>query len=145
MTEAVLLDSGTLSELSRGHGRVTAAARKYLAAHGRLTISAVTIFERLRGYQLAIRAGKPFEEHERSFRALAATCRVLAIDSDVADQAANLWAQLSARKRQALGDILIAATASAYDLPLATRNRRDFGPMSKLAGVRLRLVDWTKV
>ena len=38
----VLLDSDTLSELSRGHAKVTARARAYLEEHGRLTISAVT-------------------------------------------------------------------------------------------------------
>lgn len=140
----VLIDSDTLSELSRGHAKVTDAARGYLAIHGRLTISAVTVFERLRGYRAAIHAGKPFEEHEKGFRALVATCRVLPVDVDVADHAANFSAQLGARKRKALGDILIAATASAYDLPLVTRNRKDFIPMTRLHGSRLRLADWTR-
>lgn len=144
MTDVVLLDSDTLSELSRGNARVTDHAKQYLDAHGCLTISAVTVFERLRGYRAAIAAGRPFEEYERAFRRLIATCRVVPLDADAADHAANVWAQLGARKRKALGDILIAGTASAHDLVLATRNRRDFGAMAKLSGIRLRLTDWTK-
>jgi len=54
-----LLDSDTLSELSRGHPKVTARARAYLEEHGRLMISAVSVFERLRGYRAAILLGKP--------------------------------------------------------------------------------------
>ena len=45
---------------------------------------------------------------------------------------------------RALGDILIGATASAFDLPLAIRNRRDFLPMTTIDGVWLTLVDWTR-
>src|SRR6266700_832635 len=55
----VLLDSDTLSDLSRGHPIVTARATEYLERHGRLTVSAVSIFERLRGYRAALRLGKP--------------------------------------------------------------------------------------
>ncbi len=38
-----LLDSDTLSELSRGHAKVTARARAYLEEHGRLTLSSSTV------------------------------------------------------------------------------------------------------
>ncbi len=145
MIEPVLIDSDTLSELSRGHARVVEAARAYLVAQGRLTLSAVTVFERMRGYRAAIRAGKPFEEHEQSFRALVAVSRVLPVDVGVAERAATLWAGLSARKRQALGDILIASTASVHGFPLVTRNVRYFAPMAKLlAPGALRLLDWTR-
>lgn len=140
----VLLDSDTLSELSRGNAKVTARARVYLEEHGRLTISAVSIFERLRGYRAAILLGKPFDVHLRQFEMFAAACLVLPIDSRVADRAATIWAKLGARKRQALGDILIAATASAAGLPLVTRNRRDFEQMAALDGVDVELFDWTK-
>ena len=56
--EPAVFDTGTLSELSRGnpHGRAQALA--YLNDFGRLTITAVTVFERLRGY----RVGHPGRE-----------------------------------------------------------------------------------
>jgi toxin FitB len=139
-----VLDSDTLSELSRGHPAISARAEAYLHVHGSLTITAISVFERLRGYRMALRAGKPFEEQLRKFEAFVATCRVLPADEAVAAQAATIWAALSRRQRKALGDILIAATASAHGLPLATRNRRDFEPMTKIAGVRLVLVDWAR-
>lgn len=141
--EPLLIDTDTLSELSRGRPRVVEAARRYLERHGRLTISAVSVFERLRGYRSAILAGKPLAEHERAFRAFAASCRVLALDAVTADEAATIWAAMPSKRRRALGDILIAATACAHGMPLVTRNRRDFEPMTKIAGVRLRLLDWT--
>lgn len=140
----VLLDSDTLSELSRGHPKVTARAQTYLEEHGRLTVSAVSIFERLRGYRAAILRGKPFEEHLHQFEMFAAACLVLPVDSLVASHAATIWAGLGAQKRQAIGDILIAATASAVGLPLVTRNRRDFDAMVTLDGINVELLDWTK-
>ena len=88
--------------------------------------------------------GKPFEGHQRKFQALVTTCRVLPVDETVAEHAATIWAGLSGKGRRALGDILIAATASARGLPLVTRNRRDFVPMARIEGVRLSLVDWTR-
>jgi len=138
-----ILDSDTLSELSRGNPAVTARARAYLQEHGRLTITAITVFERLRGYRVALRAGKVFDEQLRQFQAFVTTCRVLPVDEFVAAHAAIIWAALGARGRKALGDIFIGATASAHAMPLVTRNRRDFEPMTRIAGVRLTLVDWT--
>jgi hypothetical protein len=44
--EPVVLDTDTLSELSRGNAVVRARAAAYLAEFGRLTITAITVFER---------------------------------------------------------------------------------------------------
>jgi predicted nucleic acid-binding protein len=140
--QPALIDSDTLSEISRGHVRVSARAKQYLERHGRFTISAVSVFERLRGYQSALRAGKPFELQLQQFRAFVACSRVLAVDAAVADWAARIWAGLPARARAALGDILIAATAINHVLPLITRNRRDFERITALEGIQLELVDW---
>lgn len=139
----VLVGSDTLSELSRGRASVVARAREYLREHGRLTLSAVTVFERLRGYRAALRNGRPFEPQLRQFEGLVAVSIVLPIDTSVADIASRIWASLPARRRAALGDILICATAFANGLPLVTRNRRDFEPMARAIGAELTLVDWT--
>jgi predicted nucleic acid-binding protein len=143
MSDVCLVDSDTLSELSRGHPRVTANVRAYLERQGRLTLSAITIFERLRGYRAALVKGKPFERQLEAFEALAAACRVLPVDEIVADRAATYWACLGVRARRALGDILIAATASVNGLSLVTRNRRDFEPLVKL-DPSLQLRDWAR-
>ena len=80
--EPVVLDTDTLSELSRGNILVKARAVSCLAEFGRLTITAVTVFERLRGYRAAIRAGKPFKRQLQAFEALVANCVVLAAEAE---------------------------------------------------------------
>ena len=108
-----------------------------------LTITAVTVFERLRGYRAAIRAGKPFERQLQAFEALVANCVVLPFDQEAAAVAADIWSASSRSGRRQLGDILIASVAVSRKIPLATRNRRDFQHLTRASGVNLRLVDWT--
>jgi len=143
-TGPVLLDTDTLSEISRGNPIVNARARAYLLEFGRFTISAITVFERLRGYRSAIAAGKPFQRQLLSFEALVQACVVLPVDDMAADLAATMWAGSTRKARQSLGDLLIAAIAVARQLPLVTRNRRDFEAFGKVSGARLSLLDWTK-
>ena len=98
--EPVVLDTDTLSELSRGNSVVQAQAAVYLGEFGRLTITAVTVFERLRGYRAAIRAGKPFERQLQAFDALVANCVVLPFDVDAAAVAADIWSASTRRQRK---------------------------------------------
>src|SRR6266849_5264296 len=142
--ESVVLDTDTLSELSRGNPVVKEQALAYLAGLGRLTITSVTVFERLRGYRVAIRDGKPFEWQLHAFEALVANCIVLPFDQEAASIAADIWSGVARSQRQQLGDILIAAIAVSRHLPLVTRNKPDFEQLSKASGVDLRLVDWSR-
>lgn len=141
--EPAVLDTDTLSELSRGNSQVRARALEYLADFGRLTITAVTVFERLRGYAQAIREGKPFERQMQAFEALVANCIVLPFDQEAARVAADIWSAVARRDRQQLGDLLIASIAVSRQLPLVTRNKRDFERLSKASGIDLRLFDWS--
>jgi predicted nucleic acid-binding protein len=141
--EPAVLDTDTLSELSRGNPHVSERAMAYLTEFGRLTITAVTVFERMRGYRVAIRDGKPFERQMHAFEALAANCVVLPFDQEAANVAAGIWSAVPRRDRQQLGDILIASIAASRQLPLVTRNKRDFERLSKVSGVDLRLLDWS--
>jgi predicted nucleic acid-binding protein len=140
----VLLDTDTLSELSRGNPAVIGRARAYLIEFGRLTISAITVFERLRGYRQAIRAGKPYQRQMLAFESFAQTCVVLPFDDAAADIASTIWSTCSRAQRQKLGDILIAAIAATRQIPLVTRNKKDFETLARLSGVDLHLLDWTK-
>jgi predicted nucleic acid-binding protein len=140
----VLIDSDVLSDLARGHPGVTASARAYLLSHGRLTISAVTVFERLRGYRLALRRGKPFQGQLRQFEALTASSVVLPFDVSAAEVAAVIWAALPTKRDALLGDILIAATAVAHHLSLVTANRVDFEVIAKATPLPLTIVDWRR-
>jgi predicted nucleic acid-binding protein len=143
--EPAVLDTDTLSELSRGNRHVGERALAYLADFGRLTITAVTVFERLRGYRVAIRDGMPFERQMQTFEALVANCIVLPFDQEAARVAADIWSAAARRHRQHLGDILIASIAVSRQLPLVTRNKRDFERLSKTSGIELRLFDWSGV
>jgi predicted nucleic acid-binding protein len=141
--EPAVLDTDTLSELSRGNPDVTERALAYLTDFGRLTITAVTVFERMRGYRVAIRDGKPFERQMQAFEALAANCIVLPFDQEAAHVAAKIWSAVARRDRQQLGDILIASIAVSRQLPLVTRNKQDFERLSKASAVDLRILDWS--
>lgn len=140
----VVLDTDTLSELSRGNARVRERTLSYLRRFGRLTIAAITVFERLRGYLAAIRDGKPFESQLAAFEGLVVNCVVLPFDHEAASVAARLWAGAARRDRRQLGDILIAATAISRGLPLVTRNRSDFERLARDSGVKMRLLDWSR-
>lgn len=142
--EPAVLDTDTLSELSRGNPVVRQRAQAYLAGFGRLTITAVTVFERLRGYRAALRDGKPYERQLLAFEALVANCIVLRFDQAAASLAAEIWSAAARSQRRQLGDILIAAIAVSRQLSLVTRNRRDFEQLAKASGVDLRLVDWSR-
>lgn len=143
MNEPAVLDTDTLSELSRGNPHVNSRAIEYLADFGRLTITAVTVFERLRGYRVAIRDRKPLERQMLAFEAFVANCVVLPFDDEAARVAADIWSAVARRYRQQLGDILIASVAMSRQLPLVTRNKRDFERLSKASGIDLRLLDWS--
>jgi predicted nucleic acid-binding protein len=121
----------------------TGRARAYLTEFGRFTISAVTVFERLRGYKQALRAGKPFHRQLQAFEALVQSCIVLPFDEDAADLAATIWSSCSRRQRQHMGDILIAAIAAARRIVLATRNTKDFKALRDASGIELDFTDWT--
>ncbi len=141
--EPVLLDTDTLSELSRGNARVCEQALAYLSRFGRLTITSITVFERLRGYRLAIRNGRPYQRQMQAFQTLVASSDVLPFDESAAGVAGEIWSRVSANRSCQLGDILIAAIAMSRQLPLVTRNRRDFEELGLSSGAPLRLLDWS--
>src|SRR4029077_20888736 len=116
----------------------------YLRRFGRLTLSSITVCERLRGYRLAIREGKTFHAQRRAFDARRAACVVLPFDADAATIAAHIWSSVARKHRREIGDILIAAVAASRQLPLVTRNYSDFEHLSKHSGVALLLLDWTR-
>jgi predicted nucleic acid-binding protein len=143
-TGPAILDTDTLSELGRGNHQVRERAVAYLKSFGCLTTTAVTVFERLRGYRLAIRQGKPFEPHLKAFELLVSTCVVLPFDGEAAGVAARIWSSVGQSGRRELGDVLIAAIAISRRLPLITRNRKDFEHLSRESGMELSLLDWTR-
>lgn len=118
---SVLVDTNVLSELARP--RPDAGVVTWLGEFDSLAISVITIDEILFGL-----ANKPNARVQGWFDGFIATyCRVLDVTEAIARHAGILRGQLARRGRvRTQGDILIAATAAAHGLTVATRNEQDF-------------------
>jgi predicted nucleic acid-binding protein len=119
-----LLDTNVVSELRKAkpHGAVLAWIRQQDDAH--LFLSAVTLGEIQAGIELTREqdAAKA-AEIEGWLELLAGAYNVLPMDAG----AFRRWARLMHRKSSALyEDAMIAATAQAHGLTVATRNVADF-------------------
>lgn len=119
-----LLDTNVVSELRRAkpHGAVVAWIEA--APAEALFLSAVTLAEIQRGIELA-RETDPAKasEIEHWLDAVAATWAILPLTGPICRR----WARLQHRKpREAIEDLLIAATALEQDLVVVTRNVKDY-------------------
>lgn len=133
MDEA-LIDSDILSEIIKGQNqRVAAATRRYLSQYPRLGFSAITLYERARGFIASNATAKL-----ASFVQFAARSEVLPVSIPVLSRAALLWAEpFRAGHPRGDADIIIAATALEANRTLVTGNT---GHFEWIAG--LRLLDW---
>lgn len=99
-----------------------------------VSISAVTASELLHGVHRADTAQRR-AARERFVEAVLSAVAVHPFDLGVARVHARIWADLAAAGTPfGAHDLVIAATAVAHDLPLATRNEKDF---CKVEGLRL--------
>jgi tRNA(fMet)-specific endonuclease VapC len=133
MDEA-LLDTDLLSEVLKAKdARVLAKAQQYLSQHGRLSFSAITFYEVIRGMN-ATRAVK----QKASFLQRASTSDVMAISIPVLLRAADLWATaIAGGFPRDDADLIIASTALEAGRVLVTGNTAHF---TWIPG--LRLEDW---
>lgn len=131
MTDRYLLDTNVVSEAVKPHP--SAALAQWLAGQPdeALFISALTLAEIKRGI-LEKDPGRRRRELEAWFAGPEGPCalfagRVLPFDREAALEWARLMAEGSAtgRPRSAL-DMVVAATASAHGLTVATANERHF-------------------
>ena len=121
-----LLDTNVVSELTRTEPDSNVIA--FLAEHHDLWLSSVVVHELEFGLQLLPHG----QRRDLLSAALSGIIteyqeRVLPVDRDVAERAAAFRAQAHRGGRALdLGDALIAGTARAHDLSVATRNIADF-------------------
>lgn len=119
-----LLDTNVVSELRRTKPHGAVVAWLDTVPSEALFLSAVTLAEIQRGIELTReRDGSKAAEIERWLDAVAASWSVLPLTGAICRR----WARLQHRKpREAIEDLLIAATALEHDLMVATRNVKDY-------------------
>lgn len=132
--DGALLDTDILSEVLKGkNAQVLVSAQAYLAVHQRLSFSAMTVYEVLRG-MLANQASRQLA----GFRAIVASSDVRPITLPILTRAAGLWAEARNNGHPSNdADLIIAATAIDSQRVLVTGNTSHFAWITAL-----RLADW---
>lgn len=120
----LLIDSDVLIELNRGSQTVGLLLNQYQKDNYRLCISIITKYELIIG---------AFNKQD-----LAKTLRFLnrfycySLNDDIAKIAEQLLQTYALSHQLKIADCLIASTALYFDLPLLSRNKKDFHYIEKL-------------
>jgi tRNA(fMet)-specific endonuclease VapC len=106
----------------RRNPTVVSRAEAYLAQYGRLSFSIITRYKILRGLKV-----KDAKKQVAAFEQFCAKNTILSLTDDVVSQAAGIYTDLY-KRGELIGDadILIAASALASGLGVATNNERHF-------------------
>lgn len=121
---AFLIDTSVAVALEREDGQLRAVLER--AGDDAPAMAAITASELLHGVHRADTALRR-ERRLHHVESILGVVPVLPFDMDVARIHARIWADLAARG-QIIGahDLIIAATALAHGLPVATMNRKHF-------------------
>jgi tRNA(fMet)-specific endonuclease VapC len=122
---AVILDTNGLSAMADGD----AGLEPLLREAAEIALPAIVLGE----YRFGIRQSRSRARYERWLEGVIASCRVLAVDKDTAEQYAEVRDELKRKGRPIPGnDVWIAALARQHALPLLSRDRHfDFVPRLK--------------
>ena len=127
MPDLILLDSDVLIDVLRKDALVGLLLTT-LASAGPLAISIVSRMETIRGC-------RNFEVQQQAEKLLR-RFQVIALDGDISRRADELVSRYYLVYNLEIPDALIAATAIEYDLPLLSKNQKDFRFL-KEAGLQL--------
>ena len=133
-----LLDTDTYSEILRAvNATVTGHARTYRQAHGRLTLSVITVLEMVKGFQQVQRPQKI-----TALLTHVSSKEVVEFGQPAAELAGHIWGDLE-RTGQPIGlaDPMIAAIALTHGLELVTGNTSHYQRIQQL-GYPLTLANW---
>jgi len=117
-----ILDTNIITAFLKGTPSVVERVEQYLNEHESLTISIISYYEVLRGLK-AIGSKKRLQVFNRFI----SDCEVEEIEKPVAEEAADIYAELKNKgKLIEDADILVAATATCKELVVITDNERHF-------------------
>lgn len=136
--DPALLDTDIFSEILKGRNLVVREnATRYLAQHGRLAVSTITVLEVVRGL-----SAKALPERQRQFEERLASIEILTLTPTGARLAGRILAALG-RLGRPIGayDPLIAAIAIEHERVLVTGNEAHYAMVAE-AGFPLRLENW---
>ncbi|MGC9997386.1 MAG: PIN domain-containing protein [Terriglobia bacterium] len=136
MAGVLVVDTSVLIAMERG--TLPADALRQVLPGARLVASSISVSELLHGYHRA-RTKSQRAARERFIASVLAELEIVSFDLRLAREHAALWAGL-AEHGQVIGpyDLMIAATALAYRVPLATLNDREFSKIEGLEVLSLR-------
>lgn len=124
--ELIALDSSILIDYFRKKNKEKSAFVKLARSHKSFAVSVITRFEFLVGGR---------EKHLLFWEEFFKDFQILPLTSKCVDAAAEVNETLRKKNKQiAFPDLLIAASAMAYNLPLATLNAKHF---SRIPEIRL--------
>lgn len=112
-----LVDSDVLIDILRG-SPLALAVFHALLHEGPITVSVVSRMETIRGCLN--------REMQQQAERLLKQLELIGLDAQISAKADQLVTQFYLSNNMAVQDALIAATALVYDLPLLTKNQRDF-------------------
>lgn len=127
MADLILFDSDVLIDVLRKDA-LAESLLTALGGAGPLGISVVSRMETIRGC-------RSFEVQQQAEKLLR-RFQVIALDGEISRRADALVSRFYLEHNLGIADALIAATAIEYDLPLLSKNRRDFHFLDK-AGLML--------
>lgn len=123
-----ILDTDTISFFFRGIPKVKKKVEALLLADETINMSAISYYEICNGLYY-----KDAKKQLANFKDFASYCNILPLHQDIADRAAQIFADLR-KNGKTVGhtDILIAATAIYHDLELITNNTKHFQDIPSL-------------
>lgn len=148
---SLVLDTDVFSHWRNSQPYAVTAISDYISRLKRPpSLTSITIFEAIRGIELALANRKTSEADTQIYRSrterLSEQSTVLAFDHNAASIAAHICARLGDNLfKKHWRDIFIAATAIAHNHGVATGNRRDFEIVGNALSARhqpLQLAIW---
>jgi tRNA(fMet)-specific endonuclease VapC len=123
-----LLDTDTISFYLKGNKTVAEKTIESYRQHQCIYLSVVTYYEIMNGLLF-----KDAHKQLAIFNNLIESCQVMPINTDIANIAAEIYADLR-RRNQVIGhtDVLIGATAIHHDMVIITNNQADFSRIPNL-------------